>query len=150
MNRFLMLLGVAVVAAAMYVAASSASQASKGVSVAKFNALSKKVTALSKTVKTDGNLLNNLAYAYLHCSLHSGLGVSQRGDSSNSGGFGYQFIPQGSTTPVSVTALDVDTSGFPEFLLTPYNANDPACQNLIGSVARRNTGNLLEQFARGR
>jgi hypothetical protein len=80
MRRFLMLVAVAVVAAAMYVAASPASHVSKGVSVAKFNALSKKVAKLTKTVKTDGNLLNDLAYAYLHCSLHYGIGVTQRGD----------------------------------------------------------------------
>jgi hypothetical protein len=143
-----MLVGVAVVAAAMYVAASSASQVSKGVSVAKFNALSKKVTVLTKTVKTDGNLLNNLAYAYLHCSLHYGIGVTQRGDSG--GTFGYQFIPQGSNTPVSTTALDLDPTASPEFVITPFNSTDSACQNLIGSVARHKTDSLLAQFARSR
>ena len=39
MKRFLMLVGVAVVAAAMYVAASPASQQSKGATVKQFNAL---------------------------------------------------------------------------------------------------------------
>lgn len=150
MGRFLTLVGVAVVAAAMYVAASSASQASKGVSVAKFNALNKKVTALTKTVKFQGNILNGLANAYLHCSLSYGMGVTQRGDLSHTGGFGYQYIPQGSTTPVSTTALDLDTSGSPEFLLTPFNATDPACMKLIGAApARHNSGKLLAQFAQG-
>ena len=50
MKRFLMLVGVAVVAAAMYVAASPASQQS-GPTAKQFNALKKQVASLSKTVK---------------------------------------------------------------------------------------------------
>jgi hypothetical protein len=151
MQRFLMLVGVAVVAAAMYVAASSAGQASKGVSVAKFNALSRKVARLTKTVNFDGNLLNGLANTYAHCSLSYAIGVSQRGDLSHAGGFGYQYIPQGSTTPISTTALDLDTSGNPEFLITPFDATDAACMKLLGpNAARRNFGKLLAQFAQRR
>ena len=52
MNRFLMLVGVAVVAAAMYVAASPASQQSKGPSAKQFIALKKTVTAQGKKLKT--------------------------------------------------------------------------------------------------
>ena len=51
MNRFLMLVGVAVVAAAMYVAASPASQQSKGPSEKQFLALKKTVTAQGKKLK---------------------------------------------------------------------------------------------------
>ena len=51
MKRFLMLVGVAVVAAAMYVAASPASQQAKGPTAKQFKALSNKVTALGHTVK---------------------------------------------------------------------------------------------------
>jgi hypothetical protein len=147
MTRFLMFVGVAVVAAAMYVAASSASQQSKGVSVAKFNALSKKVTALTKEVKSDGNYVNNLAYAYLHCSLHYTIGVTQRGDSSGLGGFGYQFIPQGSSTAESVSALDLDNTSSPEFVIAPYNSTDSACQGLVGSVAGHKPSSVLAKFA---
>lgn len=165
MRRFLMLVGVAVVAAAMYVAASSAGQVSKGVPVAKFNALSRKVARLMKTVNSDRKkvarltktvtfertLLNGLANTYAHCSLDSGMGVTQRGDLSHAGGFGYQYIPQGSATPISTTALDLDTSGNPEFLITPFNATDPACMNLIGSAhARHNSGKLLARLAQQR
>ena len=52
MKRFLMLVGVAVVAAAMYVAASPASQQSKGPSAKQFKALQKQVATLSKSLKT--------------------------------------------------------------------------------------------------
>ena len=48
MQRFLIFVGVAVVAAAMYVAASPASQQAKGPSAKQFNALQKQVAALKK------------------------------------------------------------------------------------------------------
>ena len=147
MKRFLMLMSVAVVAAAMYVAAGSASQQASGPTAKQFKALTKRVTALSKEVKSDGNLLNNLAYAYLHCSLHYGIGVSQRGDINGGGTFGYQYVPQGGTTPANTTALDLDPTAFPEFVITPYNSTDSACQNLIGTVAPRNAGKLLARVA---
>ena len=51
MKRFLMLVGVAVVAGAMYVAASPASRQAKGPTARQFKALKKQVTTLSKTVK---------------------------------------------------------------------------------------------------
>ena len=51
MKRFLMLVGVAVVAAAMYVAASPASQQAKGPTAKQFKALKNQVASLSKTVK---------------------------------------------------------------------------------------------------
>jgi opacity protein-like surface antigen len=51
MKRFLMLVGVAVVAAAMYVAASPASQQAKAPTAKQFNALKKQVAGLGKTVK---------------------------------------------------------------------------------------------------
>jgi hypothetical protein len=51
MTRFLMLVGVAAVAAAMYVAASPASQQSRGPTAKQFNALKKEVATLSKNLK---------------------------------------------------------------------------------------------------
>jgi hypothetical protein len=51
MKRFLMLVGVAAVAAAMYVAASPASQQSKFATEKQFLALQKKVTSQGKTIK---------------------------------------------------------------------------------------------------
>jgi len=122
-NRFLMLIGVAVVAAAMYVAASSASQVSRGVPVAKFNALSKKVASLTKKVKTDETDLNTLAFAYVHCSLPSAIDISQRS--------GYQF---GAST---TTALDLGTAGTSPFVVTPFNTGDTGCTSLIGAAPAR-------------
>lgn len=75
------------------------------------------------------------------------MGVTRRGDFA--GGYGYQYIPQGSATPVSTDALDLDTTGFPQYLLTPFNATDPACMKLLGAAVRHNSGKLLTQFAHG-
>jgi hypothetical protein len=122
-NRFLMLVGVAVVAAAMYVAGSSASQVSKGVSLAKFNALNKKVSVLTKRVKSDEGVINTVGFAYVHCSLPSAIDISQRS--------GYQF---GSST---TTALDLGTAGTSPFVVTPFNTSDSACTSLIGAAPAR-------------
>jgi len=51
MKRFLMLVGVAVVAAAMYVAAAPGSQQAKAPTARQFSALKKQVAGLSKSVK---------------------------------------------------------------------------------------------------
>src|SRR6476659_6830740 len=52
MRRFLMLVAVAAVAGAMYVAAAPGSQQSAGPTAKQFNALKKQVAALSKKLKT--------------------------------------------------------------------------------------------------
>src|SRR5690348_5206194 len=82
MKRFLMLVGVAVVAAAMYVAASPASQQAKAPTVKQFKALKAQVATLAKKLKTTQNDLDSFAAVYLHCSLHSRIGISQRGSTS--------------------------------------------------------------------
>jgi hypothetical protein len=143
MKRFLMLVGVAVIAAAMYVAASPASQQSTGPTAKQFKALKKQVATLTKRVKTDERDLNNLAFAYIHCSLPSEIGVSQRGNSSS----GYLFGNSVSSTPT--TALDLVTSS-PSYVLTPFNDSDSGCVSLVGlAPARHHAGSVIAQkFAR--
>lgn len=86
MKRFLMLVGVAVVAAAMYVAASPASQQSKGPTAKQFNALKKQVTSLSKSLKADSALLK----AFVKVAVP----INQFGDPDGS----LSGTPQGFTT----------------------------------------------------
>ena len=137
MKRFMMLLGVAVVAGAMYVAASPASQQASGPTAKQFKALKAQVAALAKKVKTVQTDVNDLALIYVHCSLHSEIGVSQRGDSTT----GYLFgTTSASATPT--TALDLASSS-PTYVLTPYNASDSACQSLIGLALRHNTASTV-------
>lgn len=144
MNRFLMLLGVAAIAGMMYVAAASGSQQSRGVTVQQFAALKRQVAALSKKVNTAQNDVNSVAAVYVHCSLHSQIGIDQHGGST----FGYSYSPDGISSGFA-TALDLDTSGTPTYVITPFNSTDAGCRSLIGTALRRNTASALAQkFAR--
>jgi len=134
MKRFLMLVGVAVVAAAMYVAASPASQQAKGPTAKQFKALKKQVATLSKSlkalkadeakVKVDAT---NAAGFIADCLISTNAGALPINDfgSTTAGGTGYLIgTVAGGATSVR-TALDVDSS-------TPFNgayvqAVDPAC-----------------------
>jgi hypothetical protein len=113
MKRFLMLVGVAAVAAAMYVAASPASQQAKGPTLKQFNALKKQVGSLKKTLKTVKSEADAAVGIIGACYLHQNadgtvsftvMPVSQFGDTST----GFLFGTSGSSTPRS--ALDVAAS----------------------------------------
>jgi outer membrane murein-binding lipoprotein Lpp len=135
MKRFLLLVGVAVVAAAMYVAASPASQQSSGPTAKQFRALKAQVATLSKKVKTAQNELDALALAYVHCSLPSEIGIAQ-------------FTV--GVTPQHTTALDLAGTSPPTYDLTPFNSADSACQTLVGAAAGREhhlAGVVAHKFA---
>ena len=128
MKRFLMLVAVAAVAGAMYVAASPASQQSKGPTLKQFNALKKQVATLSKEVKTVVKPEADAAVAIIGaCYLKDNgngtasflvMPVSQRGNSSA----GYLFgTSAGTSTPT--TALDVSAAS-PQAYLQEV---DPQC-----------------------
>jgi hypothetical protein len=112
MKRFLMLVGVAVVAAAMYVAASPASQQSKGPTEKQFLVLQKKVTVLTKNLKNTTLVANAALGVLADCYLTvgsstanaNGLGVSQFGNNTS----GFLFGDSGTSNPR--TALDVASS----------------------------------------
>jgi len=135
MRQFLMLVGVAAVAGAMYVAAASGSQQSTGPTAKQFKALKAQVATLSKKVKTTQGDLNALAFAYIHCSLPSEVGVAQ----FNLGG-----------TETHPTALDLAGANPPAYELTPFNSSDSACQSLVGLAAlpHQAAGALTQKFAR--
>src|SRR3954468_15299552 len=115
MKRFSMLVAVAAVAGAMYVAASPASQQSRGPTLKQFNALKKQVATLSKTLKTVVKPEADISASYILTCLSSVSGgsitihampVSQRGSTTSSG---YLFgTSYSSSTPT--TALDIDTA----------------------------------------
>jgi hypothetical protein len=131
-----MLVGVAAVAAAMYVAAGSASQQSKGPSAKQFAALKKQVATLTKTLKTvkaeaadaDGFVQSCLV------SANSGvLPINQFGDpaGTNSGtaqgyvyGTGAGLTATNVPSPAYTTALDVDGSATPGAYIQGV---DPSC-----------------------
>ena len=144
MRRFLMLMGVAAVAGAMYVAAASGSQQSSGPTAKQFKALKTQVAALSKKLKTTQTNLNTLAFAYVHCSLPVERGVVQKGDSVN----GYSFTPPGGS-PGFTTALDLASPGQGDFDITQYNSADAGCQSLVGAAPLRHNAarSIAQKFA---
>jgi hypothetical protein len=127
MKRFLMLVAVAAVAGAMYVAASPASQQSRGPTLKQFNALKKQVATLSKTLKTVVKPEADISASYILTCLSSVSGgsitinampVSQRGNTTS----GYLFGTT-SSTPTPTTALDINTTA-PTDVLQEF---DPSC-----------------------
>jgi hypothetical protein len=127
MKRFLMLVAVAAVAGAMYVAASPASQQSKGPTLKQFNALKKQVASLSKQLKTVVKPEADAAVEIIGaCYLKDNgngtasflvMPVSQRGNSSA----GYLFGSTGTNAPT--TALD-EVASSPQAYLQEV---DPQC-----------------------
>jgi outer membrane murein-binding lipoprotein Lpp len=129
MKRFLMLVGVAVVAAAMYVAAGTASQQSRGPTAKQFKALKAQVASLSKKLSSTRKEADAAVGFIGQCfvSTNSGvLPINEFGDPN--GTFGYRFDSDGTgpTTDVFTTALDIDgtTTGFAGVYLQGV---DPAC-----------------------
>ena len=129
MKRFLMLVGVAAVAAAMYVAASPASQQSRGPTLKQFNALKKQVATLNKTLKSVRSeadaAVGIIGACYLHQNSDGTVGfnfmpVSQFGNSTQGFLFGTAGTATGSTAR---TALDVATSSPQAYL----QEMDPQC-----------------------
>jgi hypothetical protein len=124
MKRFLMLVGVAVVAAAMYVAASPASQQASGPTLKQFTALKKQVATLSKKLKAVKSEADAAVTIIGACYLKDNgnntvsflaMPVSQRGNSTT----GYQFGSPATNT----TALDEVATG-PQAYLQEV---DPQC-----------------------
>lgn len=113
MKRFLMLVAVAVVASAMYVAASPASQQSSGPTAKQFRALQVRVAKMSKvlkTVKGQAQYARDYVHNCLRTAQSGALPVSEFGDAVNHT-HGYQYYD--GTTTHWTTALDVDTSDNP-------------------------------------
>lgn len=133
MKRFLMLVGVAVVAAAMYVAASPASQQSKGPSAKQFAALKKQVATLTKSLKAVKAEAADADGFVQSCLISANSGVvpiNQFGDPTGAQGTaqGYHYgtggDPTSTTGDTYATALDVDGSATPGAFIQGV---DPAC-----------------------
>jgi hypothetical protein len=142
MTRFLMLVGVAVVAAAIYVAASPASQRSSGPTEKQFVALQKKVAAQAKTLKAVKAAANQ-AYGFIAtCFVTQSAGAlptSEFGDTAATPLFGYSYTPSGGPSGFT-TALDIDGGATPQGYLQTV---DPGCVQANGlrhGMTRSGTG----------
>jgi len=151
MKRFSMLVAVAAVAGAMYVAASPASQQSRGPTLKQFNALKKQVATLSKTLKTVVKPEADISASYILTCLSSVSGgsitinampVSQRG--STTSGYLFGTTASGGSTPT--TALDINTTA-PTDVLQEF---DPSCLSgaLRHSAARSGISHLRYGMAK--
>jgi outer membrane murein-binding lipoprotein Lpp len=121
MKRFWMLLGVAVVAGAMYVAAAPGSQQATGPTAKQFNTLKKQVASLNKSLKAlkkDEAQVKTAAVAAVQyigaCYLDSNgnienLQVNEFGTTAA----GFYFGTAGTGGTATRSALDVDASGSP-------------------------------------
>jgi hypothetical protein len=138
MQRFLIFVGVAVVAAAMYVAASPASQQAKAPSAKQFKALQKQVAALKKDETSVKKLTIALADIVGGCYLDSKgnivtLPVSEFGNTTT--GFLFGTPNQNpATTQTARSALDVNAASPTEDL----QEVNPTC--LSSSGLKHGTG----------
>jgi outer membrane murein-binding lipoprotein Lpp len=126
MKRFLMLVAVAVVASAMYVAASPASQQSSGSTTRQVRALQARVAKMSKvlrTVRRQAQYARDYVHDCLRTASSGAMPVSEFGDAVNHT-HGYQYF-DGATTRWT-TALDIDTGDTPGAFLQKV---DRACAN---------------------
>jgi hypothetical protein len=147
MKRLLMLVGVAAVAGAMYVAASPASQQSKFATEKQFLALKKQVATLNKNLKNTTLVadaaLGIIADCYLTVGTSTananGLGVSQLGTASNGFLFGAN-----SATATPRTALDVASSS-PTYYLQEVTP-DCVAGNLLKHRAVHSGSSLLQRL----
>jgi hypothetical protein len=141
MNRFLMLVGVAAVASAMYVAAASGSQRSAGPTAKQFAALKKQVAVLQKKEKSTDNLANDTAVVLVHCVMHKVQGLLQLGDASGANTYGFTYTPANSNTATMRSAVDFYPAASSTTVVPLFNESDPACVSLVGAAGlRHNVG----------
>jgi hypothetical protein len=136
-----MLVGVAVVAAAMYVAASSASQASKGPTAAQLAALKKQVAAQSIQIKKLFNE-NKVVFGVLAACMQGALPINQFGDPTGelSGvDQGYVYATGGTGPVLGVTSyttgLDVTSVSDTGALWITGSTGNTKCHTVLGGFA---------------
>lgn len=148
MKRFLMLVGVAVVAAAMYVAASPASQQSKGPTAKQFAALKKQVAAQGKSLKQVKTLAVAEAQLLVACSNDGAIPIDQFGDPVG-GTEGYIYSTDGTTASngsfALETALDAAQPSDPSAIF--FMGGDSTCATAVSGL-RHNAAKAGIRIAR--
>jgi hypothetical protein len=135
MKRFLMLVGVAVVAAAMYVAAAPGSQQASGPTAKQFKALKAQVTTLRKTVKAVKTLATAEAVLLSDCD-QVAVPIDQFGDNTAAQTEGYNYSQPSGLGNFFTTALDVsDSSDTGALYIT---GGDSTCGSLFAGNELRN------------
>ncbi len=135
MKRFLMLVGVAAVAAAMYVAASPASQQSKFATEKQFLALQKKVTSQGKTIKQLKQLAVLEGTFIVDC-VKVAVPIDQFGDGSTAQTEGYNYSQPAGVGNFLTTALDVTDPAQDTGALF-ITGGDASCGTLVSGTGLR-------------
>jgi hypothetical protein len=139
MKRFLMLVAVAAVAGAMYVAAAPGSQQAAPPTAAQFAALKKQVASLNKSLKAlkkDEKQAKTAAVdaaGFISSCFVNVVPVSEFGDPN--GTFGFQFVASPGATATSRTALDADGSATPQGFLQAVDSSCVTSGSSAGSAA---------------
>jgi maltose-binding protein MalE len=141
MKRFLMLVGVAVVAGAMYVAASPASQQAKSPTAKQFNALKKQVATLSKT-ETSVKKLATAEAALLTACMKIAVPVNQFGDPDGTGSGTKQGYHYGKGADPTATNADIYTTGLDVSSTSDtgavwFTGGDASCGTALGESTLR-------------
>ena len=135
MRRFLMLLGVAAVAGAMYVAAAPGSQQSKGPTAKQFKALQKEVSSLNRHVASLSTTLDTVkTEADAAATIIGGCYLTSSGSSAKFavlpvaqfGATGYGYFFGTNTTYAQTSALNVD-NGTSNSVLAYLQEVNPTC-----------------------
>jgi hypothetical protein len=135
MKRFLMLVAVATVAGAMYVAASPASQQSRGPTAKQFSALKKQVASLSKTVKAL-TALGGIEVTLIKDCDQIAQPVDQFGDNVNqTEGYHYALPTGQNPQEILTTALDAAVPTDPTAIF--FTGGDASCGTLVNGSALR-------------
>jgi hypothetical protein len=157
MKRFLLLVGVAAVAGAMYVAAAPGSRQSTAPTAAQFAALKKQVAALNtklkaltkdeKVVKTDATAaVGFLGACFFDTAGHiENMPVTQVGTTSAGFLFGAPNNPPAETAR---TAIDIDTSGSPAAFLQEVTPACIASANTAAQASAHSGLSLLQLWAK--
>jgi hypothetical protein len=148
MKRFLMLLAVAVIAAALYVATAPGS-VQTGPTAQQFAALKKQVSKLQKQVTTAKNYAGAALGIEALCIMHKPIGVDQVGTSTS----GYLFGPP-QTAPNAVTAsasaalnLSPTTETSPQHQFYELNTSQADCVKLAKLASTLNPKQARTAFA---
>jgi len=153
MTRFSMLLAVAAVAGAMYVAAAPGGLRSSAPTAKQFKALTKKVTKLQAQVTSLQKEANSALGVLALCIMHQPVGVDAVGSSSD----GYLFGPPQAAggpavaaTTTSALNLAPTTEASPQHSFFELNTSQQTCVNIAKSASTLATKRLLATFAAGR
>jgi outer membrane murein-binding lipoprotein Lpp len=146
MKRFLMLVAVAAVAGAMYVAASPASQQAKGPTAKQFKALKAQVASLSKTVK-QLKTFAGIDLTLLTDCVKVAVPIDQFGDNTSAQTEGYDYEVANPASKFFTTALDAaPTSDTGALYIT---GGDSSCGTFVnGSGLRHRAAKLGIQLPR--